>query len=127
MPFSPLAKVAKGERITSSMDIVDYFGEKKRLNQIDVEAVKRYVKFMNTEATAKKGNPYSKTTVFFIVDRVPIQAQFPHFRVWPVRWASAPRASTILCGGGPAAPARNGCVLCMTHLPTHLQTPRYGI
>lgn len=44
-------------------NIIDYFGEKKRLNQIDAEAVKRYVKYMNTEATTKKGDHYGKTTV----------------------------------------------------------------
>lgn len=47
----------------TSNDILEYFGEKKRLNQIDAEAVKRYVKYLNTEAQTKQGKPYSKTTV----------------------------------------------------------------
>ena len=47
----------------TSNDILAYFGEKKRLNQIDAEAVKRYVKYLNTEAQTKQGKPYSKTTV----------------------------------------------------------------
>lgn len=46
-----------------SDDILAYFGEKKRLNQIDAEAVKRYVKYLNTEARTKRGDTYSKTTV----------------------------------------------------------------
>ena len=44
-------------------DIIAYFGEKKRLNQIDAEAVKRYIKYLNTEAKTKQGKPYSATTV----------------------------------------------------------------
>ena len=44
-------------------DIIAYFGEKTRLNQIDAETVKRYVKFLNTEAKTKKGEPYKKTTI----------------------------------------------------------------
>lgn len=46
-----------------SDDIIAYFGEKKRLNQIDAEAVKRYIKYLNTEARTKQGKPYSATTV----------------------------------------------------------------
>lgn len=46
-----------------SNDIIAYFGPKKRLNQIDAETVKRYVKYLNTEATTKQGKPYSATTV----------------------------------------------------------------
>lgn len=46
-----------------SDDILAYFGEKKHLNQIDAEAVKRYVKYLNTEARTKRGEPYGKTTV----------------------------------------------------------------
>lgn len=46
-----------------SEDIIAYFGVKKRLNQIDAEAVKRYIKYMNTEAKTKRGEPYSKATV----------------------------------------------------------------
>lgn len=43
--------------------IIVYFGEKKRLNQIDGETVKRYVRYLNTEARTKRGEPYSKTTI----------------------------------------------------------------
>lgn len=43
--------------------ILAYFGEKKRLKQIDVESVKRYVKYLNTEARTKQGKPYSAATV----------------------------------------------------------------
>ena len=45
-----------------SQDIVDYFGPKKKLTAIDGEAVKKYVKYCNTEATTKRGTPYSATT-----------------------------------------------------------------
>lgn len=45
-----------------SDDIISYFG-KKRLTQIDVEAVKRYVRYMNTEARTKAGAQYSAATV----------------------------------------------------------------
>lgn len=44
-------------------DIIAYFGEKKRLNQINGESIKRYLRFLNTEATTKQGKPYSATTV----------------------------------------------------------------
>lgn len=44
-------------------DLISYFGPKKRLNQIDAEAIKRYVKFLNTEARTKQGTPYSAATV----------------------------------------------------------------
>lgn len=46
-----------------SNDLLEYFGEKTRLNQIDAEAVKRYISFMNNKAVTKKGEPYGKTTV----------------------------------------------------------------
>lgn len=46
-----------------SDDIIEYFGPKKRLNQIDAEAVKRYLKYLNTEATTKQGKQYSATTI----------------------------------------------------------------
>lgn len=46
-----------------SEDIVEYFGQKKRLSQIDAEAVKRYIKFLRTEARTKTGKPYSAATV----------------------------------------------------------------
>ena len=44
-----------------SADLVEYFGEKK-LRQIDAEAVKRYVKYLNTDARTKTGKPYGATT-----------------------------------------------------------------
>ena len=43
-------------------DLVSYFG-KKRLNSIDAEAVKRYIKYLNTEAVSKNGKPLSPTTI----------------------------------------------------------------
>ena len=43
-------------------DLLAYFGPRKRLAQIDAEAVKRYVKYCNTEAQTKRGEPYSPTT-----------------------------------------------------------------
>lgn len=46
-----------------SADILEYFGPRKQLNAIDTEAVKRYIKFLNTEARTKAGKPYSATTV----------------------------------------------------------------
>lgn len=46
-----------------SDDIVEYFGTKKRLALIDAEAVKRYIKYLNTEATTKSGSPLSATTI----------------------------------------------------------------
>lgn len=46
-----------------SADIVEYFGPRKRLSAIDAESVKRYIKYLNTEARTKAGNPYSATTV----------------------------------------------------------------
>lgn len=42
-------------------DLLEYFGRKK-LAAIDAEAVKRYIKFCNTEAMTKRGEPYSPTT-----------------------------------------------------------------
>ena len=44
-----------------SEDLIEYFGP-KRLNQIDTEAVKRYIKYLNKEATTKNGDPLSATT-----------------------------------------------------------------
>lgn len=44
-------------------DILAYFGSKKKLSQIDGETVKRYIKYCNTEARTKKGEPYSPATV----------------------------------------------------------------
>ena len=43
--------------------ILQYFGEKKKLRSIDPETVKRYVRYLSTEATTKGGEPLSKTTV----------------------------------------------------------------
>ena len=48
-------------RYTSGI-AVDYFGAKKKLAQIDVEAVKRFVKYLNTKATTAQGKPLGKTT-----------------------------------------------------------------
>ena len=45
-----------------SDDLVDYFNIKK-LSSIDAEAVKRYIKYLQTKATTKNGSPYSATTV----------------------------------------------------------------
>lgn len=42
-------------------NLIEYFGQ-KRLKQIDVEAVKRYLRYLNVEATTKKGEPLSATT-----------------------------------------------------------------
>lgn len=46
-----------------SNDLIDYFGEKKCLNQINVETVKRYIKYLNTEAVTKRGERYSAATI----------------------------------------------------------------
>ncbi len=46
-----------------SDDIVAYFGTKKRLAMIDAETVKRYIKYLNTEAVTKSGKPLSATTI----------------------------------------------------------------
>lgn len=46
-----------------SDDVASYFGPKKHLKQIDAEAVKRYIKYLNTEAKAKSGKSYSAYTV----------------------------------------------------------------
>ena len=44
-------------------DILEYFGPKKKLAAIDAEAVKRYVKYLNTEARTKRGEPYKPKTI----------------------------------------------------------------
>lgn len=46
-----------------SDDVAAFFGPKKQLKQIDAEAVKRYIKFLNTEAKTKRGEPYSASSV----------------------------------------------------------------
>lgn len=46
-----------------SDDIIDYFGSKKKLVQIDTEDVKRYIKYLNNDARTKSGEPYSAATV----------------------------------------------------------------
>ena len=43
--------------------ILEYFGSKKKLSQIDAEAVKRYIKYLRTDAISKSGKPYSATTI----------------------------------------------------------------
>lgn len=45
-----------------SNDLIAYFGPKKKLKQIDVETVKRYLKYLNKEAKTKSGDPLSATT-----------------------------------------------------------------
>lgn len=45
-----------------SGDILTYFGPRKKLSQIDAEAVKRYIKYCNIEARTKAGEPYSAAT-----------------------------------------------------------------
>lgn len=45
-----------------SRDIVSYFGEKKKLSQIDTEAVKRFITHFNSAKT-NRGEPYSPTTI----------------------------------------------------------------
>lgn len=46
-----------------SDDILAYFGQKKQLKTIDAETVKRYIKYLGTEARTKAGRPYSKTSI----------------------------------------------------------------
>lgn len=46
-----------------SNDIVAYFGEVRKLSSIDAETVKRYIKYLNTEAKTRGGKPYSATTI----------------------------------------------------------------
>lgn len=46
----------------TSDNVVAYFGA-KRLMQIDAETVKRYIKYLNTEATTKQGKPLTATTI----------------------------------------------------------------
>ena len=62
--------VMDGEHTPSSIsffrymsdDLIEYFGPKKQLKTIDVEAVKRYIKYLNKEAKTKNGDPISATT-----------------------------------------------------------------
>ena len=46
-----------------SDNILEYFGSKKKLSQIDAETVKRYIKYLRTDAVSKSGKPYSATTI----------------------------------------------------------------
>ena len=46
-----------------STDILDYFGSSIRLSQIDAERVKRYIKYLRTEAISNRGKPFSAATV----------------------------------------------------------------
>lgn len=46
----------------TSNNLIEYFG-KKKLTSIDAEAIKRYIKYLNTEAKSKGGKPYSATTI----------------------------------------------------------------
>ena len=43
--------------------ILEYFGSKKKLSQIDAETVKRYIKYLRTDAVSKSGKPYSAATI----------------------------------------------------------------
>lgn len=45
-----------------SKDLIEYFGPQKKLAQIDAETVKRYIKYCNTKALTKRGEPYSAAT-----------------------------------------------------------------
>ncbi len=45
-----------------SDDIIAYF-KRKRLSSLDAEAVKRYIKYLNTQARTKQGKPYSPASV----------------------------------------------------------------
>lgn len=46
-----------------SSDILQYFGDTIKLKSIDAEAVKHYLNFLNNEATTRRGEPLSRTTV----------------------------------------------------------------
>lgn len=46
-----------------SDNILEYFGSKKKLSQIDAETVKRYIKYLRTDAVSKSGKPYSAATI----------------------------------------------------------------
>ena len=47
---------------TSQMAI-DYFGEKRRLKEIDTEAVKKYINFLKTTPTKTTGKPFGASSV----------------------------------------------------------------
>ena len=46
-----------------SDNILAHFGKKTKLSQMDVETVKRYIKYLRTDAVSKSGKPYSATTI----------------------------------------------------------------
>ena len=46
-----------------SDNILAHFGNKKKLSQMDVETVKRYIKYLRTDAVSKSGKPYSAATI----------------------------------------------------------------
>ena len=46
-----------------SDNILEYFGSKKKLSQIDAETVKRYIKYLRTDAVSKSGKHYSAATI----------------------------------------------------------------
>jgi len=46
-----------------SDDLISYLGEKKRLNQIDAETVKRYIGYLRKDAKTRRGEPYSASTI----------------------------------------------------------------
>lgn len=79
------------ERISGS--IVEYFGEKKKLRQISAEDVKRFLKYLNTEAVSARGESFSKYTVkhYFNVLRVIMEyaVRFHYIQSDPCRELSA--------------------------------------
>ena len=42
---------------------IDYFGEKKRLKEIDTEAVKKYINFLKTTPTKTTGQPFGAASI----------------------------------------------------------------
>ena len=46
-----------------SDNILAHFGNKKKMSQMDVETVKRYIKYLRTDAVSKSGKPYSAATI----------------------------------------------------------------
>lgn len=44
-------------------NVLSYFGPKVKLSQIDAEAVKRFLKYMNTDAVTSRGKPFSQYSI----------------------------------------------------------------
>lgn len=98
-----------------SNGLVSYFG-KKKLSTIDGEAVKRYVKYLNTTATGKNGKPLAPSTVthyfatlrnilgyakrFGYIDQDPCQVlsqrERPHRKKKPVTFLEPKQAQRFL-------------------------------